>query len=90
MANHATVDVLRAISCLVIVMNIPSVLCLTGDDVRAQFEMVNDLFDECGWYEFPLNTQKLLPMMLIMIQKPVYIQGYMNTRCTRDAFKTVN
>lgn len=86
--NEGTVDVFRTISCLVIVMNIPSVLCFNGDMVSTEFE-IHKTFDDCGWYEFPLNMKKRLPMMLMMMQKPVFIQGYMNTQCTCEAFKTV-
>lgn len=61
-----------------------------GDDVTIGFRTVHDSIWECTWYELPLQSQKLFPMMLAAAQKPVYIEGYMNTRCTREAVKKVN
>lgn len=87
--NEGSVDVLRTICCLILCMNIPLVFCFNGDDVSTKFEEINVAFIECGFYQFPLNMQKLLPIMLMMIQKPVYIGGYMDTHCTRAAFKMV-
>lgn len=87
--NEGSVDVLRTICCLILCMNIPLVLCFNGDNVSTQFEEINNAFIECGFYQFPLNMQKLLPIMLMTIQKPVYICGYMNTHCTRAAYKVV-
>lgn len=60
-----------------------------GDDVTISFRTVHDSLWECTWYEMPLSSQKIFPMILAAAQKPVYIEGYLNTQCTRESVKKV-
>lgn len=82
-------DILRLFVCLSVMMIYLVLLCLLGDDVTIRFRQVHDSIWECSWYKFPLDTQKLLPMILMAAQKPVFIKGYMNMQCTRESVKKV-
>lgn len=82
-------DILRLFVCLSVMMIYLVLLCLMGDDVTIRFCQVHDSFWECSWYELPFPTQKLLPVILNAAQKPVFIKGYMNMRCTRESIKKV-
>lgn len=64
-------------------------LCLLGGEVSTQFDLMFYSSYEISWNEFPLESQKLFKMMIINAQKPVYIQGYMNTQCTHEILKKV-
>lgn len=64
-------------------------LCFLGNEVTLKYAEISDVICNCSWYKFPLSTQKLLPMFLIAAQKPIYIKGYMNVKCTRESVKKV-
>lgn len=64
-------------------------MCIYGDDVTSQFGEIHNSIYKCDWPKYPLRIQKLIPMMLIVAEKPVYIQGYMNIRCNRELIKKV-
>lgn len=80
---------LRLTICLVVVMTYIYVLCLFGNEVTANLEQVNRSISESSWNVYPLKMQKYLIVMLIISEEPVYIQGFMNTKCTREVLKKV-
>lgn len=65
------------------------VVCHFGDEVRIHFEALNESITQCVWYEFPLEMQKCMPMMIQMAQKPVFIGTFGEIHCTREVFKKV-
>lgn len=75
---------------LLIVVTYICVLCLFGDGVTSQLELINYSIKQTSWNVFPLETQKHLIIMLINSQRPVYIQGFMNTKCTREVLAKVD
>lgn len=82
-------DICRLFVCFAVMKMYIVVLCLFGDDVTKRFAEAIDSIYLCSWDEFPLDSQKLFPMVLMLAQKPVYIHGYMNVRCTRESIKIV-
>ena len=58
--------------------------------VTTEFEDFNDELDECDWYTFPIEFQRMYILVIQNAQKPVTIQGFGNIFCTRDAMKKVN
>lgn len=68
-----------------------SLFCLVGHETTTDYE---DIFctmcSNWEWFKFPLNIQKLLPMILSSAEKPVYLKGYIGVYCTRDFIKTVS
>ncbi|XP_055302500.1 odorant receptor 43a-like [Sitodiplosis mosellana] len=83
------VDILRLVIYLFFMTTYIAFLCYFGDEVHTRFETINYSIYQCCWYEFPLEMQKLQITMLNVAQKPVYVRGYMNTRCTRDVLQTI-
>lgn len=75
--------------CFSLSMVYVAILCLYGNHVTTEFEAANAAIYNCSWYEYPLEMQKMLKMMLMVSQKPVIIQGHMNTQCTREVLKKV-
>lgn len=84
------IDIVRMIAMLGAVIFYIAVFCLIGDSVTNSFEDVNEAVWNCSWNEFPLETQKSLLMILAIMQKPIYIKGFLNVRCTRVILNTVN
>lgn len=82
-------DVLRLIIMLLFVVVYIVFLCLVGDTATTRFEDVNTALWTCSLNEFPLDIQKMLPMILAATQKPIYLEGFMNVCCTREVLKVV-
>lgn len=66
------------------------VLCIFGDETTTKFEEIHLAIGKCKWNEFPIEIQKLLPLVLRVAQEPIYLGGYMNVRCTRPFMKEVS
>ena len=65
-------------------------LCECGQQVLDAFEEICDEIDRFNWYEFPIDIQKMLPIILIVSQEPVGMVAYGNIECKREIFKKVN
>lgn len=64
--------------------------CEFGERVRNEFEGLNDMIDELDWYLFPMEIQRMLPIIMIAAQKPVVIRGFGNIACVREVFRKVS
>lgn len=84
------IDFIRLFICLMITMNYIFMLCVFGDETTTKFEKMYGSICKCSWYEFPIETQKVLPLVLRTAQQPVHLRGYMNVRCTREFMKAVS
>lgn len=60
-----------------------------GDTITSRFERVSNSVYSCRWVDFPPKSRKYVNTMLVVAQKPIYIQGFGNVRCTRETFKSV-
>lgn len=78
------------LSCFIIVLSSIASLCFFGNRVTARFEEINDAIYDFHWENLPLEFKKLLPTMMIISQKNVYIQGHMKLRCTHAFFGSVH
>lgn len=84
-------DSIRLFIDLLITMIYISVLCMFGDRTASHFEGIHNMMCmQLRWNEFPLGIQKYFPMMLLVMTKPVYVQGYMAVNCTREFMKRVS
>lgn len=63
--------------------------CDFGERLTGRFDEIDLTLFECNWYTFPMEIQKMLPMLLMSTQSPVVLQGFPNVSCTREAFKKV-
>lgn len=64
--------------------------CEFGQRVTNEFEKLNDMIDELDWYTFPIEIQRMLPIIMIAAQEPVVIRGYGNIACVREVFGQVS
>lgn len=63
--------------------------CEFGEHVTDRFDEINDALYECNWHLFPYKIQKMLPIIMIGIAKPVKISGFGNISFTRETLKMV-
>lgn len=61
-----------------------------GEMVTSQFEKFNDALDQCSWYLFSIETQKMFAVVVANSQPSINIRGYGNVLCARKSFKTVS
>lgn len=64
-------------------------ICECGERVAEQFFDFNDKLNQCKWYSFPLDVQRILLIFMGDAQQPTFIRGYANILCTRNSFKEV-
>lgn len=64
-------------------------LCECGERVTHQFETFNYELDKCNWYLYPMGMQRILIIVMTNSQQSMFIRGYGNLTCVRDAFKKV-
>lgn len=65
-------------------------MCNAGEKLTNGFLKVGDLIYDCPWHRLPIKLRKYIPCIIAVSQRPVYIQGYGNIKCTRETFKSVN
>lgn len=60
-----------------------------GERMSMSFVEVGDEIGELDWYAFPIEIQKMLPIVLIDSQKPIAIRCFGSIFCGREIFKKV-
>ncbi|XP_055305834.1 uncharacterized protein LOC129570304 [Sitodiplosis mosellana] len=88
-ALHNTADAVRAIVFIPLVTVYVTFPCHFGHLVTMSAETIDESINQCCWEEFPVRVQKMQAIMMIMSQRPVYIQGVMNTKCSRESFQKI-
>lgn len=63
--------------------------CELGEELNGQTKEINDAMWDSDWDSFPLNLQRMMPMILLSTQHPEELTAYGGTLCTRDTFKKV-
>lgn len=54
------------------------------------FDEIADEFDKFNWYRFPNKIKRILPLIMVVTQKPVVIECFGSITCCRDVLKTVS
>lgn len=65
-------------------------ICECGERVTEQFNEFNDRANQCKWYDFPLDLQRMLLTFICDVQQPVQQRGFGSIVCSRDALKAVS
>lgn len=77
--------------CALIILTDVSLFCLFGQETTENYEDIyRTMCSHLMWYEFPLDIQKLIPLILVNAEEPVYLKGYFALCCTRDFMKSVS
>lgn len=63
--------------------------CEFGERLTKRFDEIDDEIFDWDWYAFPIEIQKMLPIIMIGTQKQVRLEGFANIQCTRQTFKNV-
>lgn len=79
----------RSLNNLVLTLVWLYLMCNAGEEVTNHFLEISNLIYKCPWDELPIKLQRYIPHMIAVAQRPVYIEGMGNLRCTRETFKMV-
>lgn len=60
-----------------------------GERIAAYFATVDATVSEIDWHLFPIATQRMMPVVLMVTRKAVQLRGFGNVSATRETFKRV-
>lgn len=63
--------------------------CEMGAQATHQFHALNEELCQVKWYLLPIEVQRMMLIFMSDAQQPMFLRGYGNILCTRDAFKNV-
>lgn len=66
------------------------VACEVGYQVSHLFIELSDVAFQWNWYQLPKEIKRMLPIIFIVIQKPVPIECFRTISCDRENFKMVS
>lgn len=66
------------------------VVCELSQRISNAFSDICDAIDTYDWYLYPLELQRMLPLIILPIQQPVVIRCFGCVQCSRRAFKNVS
>lgn len=64
--------------------------CELSGRLSCEFDDINDRINEFNWYSFPLEMQRLLPIIMANTQQPVDFYCFGSSKCNRDTIKKVS
>lgn len=79
----------RGSSVLIVMVFLCFLLCNLGEDVTSHYANVNDSIYQISWYLCPLELQKSFKLMIMISQKPIYLEGFARFQCNRETFNRV-
>lgn len=83
------IDAVRMFNSIIALYFAIFLFCYFGDDVTYRFGNVGDSIYQLKWYNYSLELQQCLPMMISISRKPVYLKGFASIQCTCEMFKKV-
>lgn len=63
--------------------------CALGERLTSRYIRIDVEITNFIWYIFPLDVQKMLPILLNGTQDAIVLSGIGNVLCTHEAFKDV-
>ena len=66
------------------------ITCELGQRLNQAFEDCNDIINQFKWYSFPVEIQKMLPIIMNFAQQQVVFYCFGSTACIRETFKSVS
>lgn len=63
--------------------------CRFGSNVTFAFKMVSADIYQLDWHEYPMEVRKLMPIIIALTQKRIFMHGYDDTQKTHSVFKKV-
>lgn len=65
------------------------ITCEIGQEIYNAFDECGDMINQFGWYLFPKEIQRILPIIVNFAQQPIVFYCFGSTACVRQTFKYV-
>lgn len=65
------------------------ITCELAGQIGNQFDDMDYLIEQFNWYWFPLEVQRVLPILILNGQQPVGFECFGSIMCNRETFKKV-
>lgn len=79
----------RSFTTLALITAWAFLFCYFGERLTSHFQSLSDEIYDCNWHEFPIELKKCLISMLTIAQKPIYLRGFAQFRCSHEIFASV-
>lgn len=63
--------------------------CEIGERLCGSFNKISVVIDRLNWYLLPIKVQKMLHVIILIVQCPVTLECFGSISCLREAFKKV-
>lgn len=67
-----------------------AVICELGEQSSGIFSTLDEKINEIDWHLYPIEIQRMLPTIMILSQKPMFVTLFGSTSVTRETFKRVS
>lgn len=64
--------------------------CELGERTNEMFGAIDDTFNETDWYLYPIEVQRMLSAVMIVAQKPIYVELFGSVTASRETFRQVS
>lgn len=65
------------------------VACELGERSSGIFDAINDDIGKIDWYLYPIEIKRILPTIMIVTQKPIYVEFFGSQSVSRETFVQV-
>lgn len=65
------------------------VSCELAEKMSNEYEEIGELIEQFDYYSFPFDFVKMLPLIMLNGQQPVYFECFGSIACSRETFKKV-
>lgn len=65
------------------------IVCKLGQRITDVFASIKDIFDQFDWYAHPQAIKRMLPTILLNVQKPVDVKCFGSFAANREGCKQV-
>lgn len=77
------------ILCGIFSLTIVLIACELGQRMSDAFDEMNFTIGQFDCYLFPIEIQRMLPLIIANAQQPVTLECFGSIKCTREVFKNV-
>lgn len=54
------------------------------------FGAIDETIESIDWHLYPIEIKRMLPKIMIITQKPIYVELFGSVTASRDTFRRVN
>lgn len=63
--------------------------CEMGERACEMFGAIDKTMDDIDWYLYPIEIQRMLPAIILVTQKPIYVELFGSITASRETFGNV-